>query len=99
MDITITIPDDTIADYVERANISYWASNAEWDAEKFVLTFVEDDTGEPHAVNREDFRAGLQKMVEQKYVKTLGEIIDDEGDMYTGDVMIQFACFGEERFA
>lgn len=103
MKITLEVSDETVADYIGRAAISYWASVAKttFDRKSMTLSLVEREPDAnhdgKHKATRSLFAAGLVVMA-TKYPQHFADLIADKGDMHTGDLLIQCAIFGEEKY-
>lgn len=105
MKITICVSDDRIRDAIGSAHISYWADpETRWNKRKMTLRVREDvgerDTDAWFTLNTEDFARALVRMADSKneHVHHRCDLIADTGDGLTGDVLIQFAAFGEMRY-
>lgn len=102
MKVTLDIDDDIIRDAVGSANIDYWTRQARWSnrAElKLRLVETEPDKGSDGVccLSREDFERALV-ILATKYPHHFKDLIARTGDMYTGDILIQCAAFGEEKY-
>jgi hypothetical protein len=102
MKITIEILDERIADYVGRAYIGYWCDDSAWSRKTLSLAVHESD---PDAgsdgwcrVGPAQFATALGIMATQ-FPARFAELVSDSGDMYTGDLLVQLACFGEEKYS
>ena len=105
MKITIEIDDDIIRRAIGSAKIDYWTSKAEWiDRAGLTLRIVEDDPdpgeddGEGITLTPMRIAEGVRVLAE-KFPHHFADLIAEKGDMYTGDLLIQCACFGEEKYA
>jgi hypothetical protein len=100
--VTIEVSDDTIADYIGRANITYWAETIAWNRTKLALMIKEDDpdagSDGRHHIGRDAIAAGLGALA-TKYPSHFADLVGDKGDMYTGDLLIQCCVFGEDKYA
>lgn len=107
MKFDIPISADHIRDYLSRANISYWGemSGALGEADDLsdlnIVITEHEGTGPggdgTWALDVERIRIGIA-MLATKVPHYLGEILSNDGDMYTGDILIQYAIFGEEMY-
>jgi hypothetical protein len=103
MNIKIQVSDEKIADAVESAGIGYWANcrdeRAHWDRKTFTLKVceVEDGPEKMHRVGKRALARGLAVLAE-KYPHHLADLMQEKGDMYTGDALIQCAIFGELKY-
>lgn len=108
MRITIEISDQKIADCLEAASSSEWAKIVRYPQNMLpvvqgAVTAVLEEWGdedkciELHTLNSINISKGLRVLAEE-YPNTLGDIIQEDCDMYTGDLLIQCALFGEEKY-
>lgn len=97
MKITIEVPDDLIESYVNRsrAAVGYWCSSWKNLDHGAILKCHDDDVA--YMFSKAKLREALVVMAE-RYPHKLAEILGDKGDKYTGDLLVQLACFGEERY-
>lgn len=111
--VTINIPRERLVSIIERTKINYWGYEVSWDRETLVLQVVEEDNLEESPDGQDgwkwapehlitlgpaDWARGLGVMLE-KFPLQFSEIVNDDGDMYTGDLLIQCAAFGEEKYS
>lgn len=108
--VTINIPRERLVDYIDRAKVDYWGYIVTWNTETLVLRIVEDENlkgaNEPYrwapehliTIGPTDWARGLGVMLE-KFPLKFAQIVNDDGDMYTGDLLIQCAAFGEEKYS
>jgi hypothetical protein len=96
--ITIEVPDDLVNSYIERAGaaVGYWCES--WDnPEDGVVVLKCHDDDQEYRFGRDAIVAGLRHMA-AKYPHHFRDLVADTGDMYTGDILVQLAAFGEERY-
>lgn len=102
MNVTIDIPDDIIRNAVGGAFLRYWAYTITWERESMLLELEERDIGLKETITirltREDFARGVS-ILATRYPRQFAALINKNGDAYTGDILVQCAAFGEERYA
>ena len=66
----------------------------------FLDELIDERSGEKvrHRVCSADIKRGLQLMAE-KYPKHFADLVSEEGDMWTGDVLLQLSTLGELKYA
>lgn len=96
----IELPEQRIRDTVENAlygAINYWCDKADWDSEKLTLKVREAtyasglDRPKWHTC---DFAKGLKLMAE-KSPRHFGDLLAQNDDAETADVLVQYAALGE----
>lgn len=105
MKILIDISDRRIHQLICGACV-YWFQGFEWldvDTLKFRLMDTgDDDTGPVYILDGNSLRTGLMKMAAAKRNEGGHHFADcmEDGndDAWTGDALIQFACFGEMKY-
>lgn len=98
MKIELEISDDIIRNAIGGAAVSYWCDVGRWNRDAIVLVFKEHDAGsKPITLMRGDFQRGLVALA-AKYPHHFKDLIAETGDACTGDILIQCAAFGEERY-
>lgn len=96
---TVTVPEERLVDYIERADISYWGAVVAWNPEILNMTISDDEAdGKLVMIERRHWELALQ-IATEKFGNVFADLMSDSGDMYTGDILIQLACFGEEKYA
>lgn len=112
---TVDIPTETISDVLDAGftGIDHWAEIIGiYNPTKFkgsyadiimkgegsinLVDMEDDDTG--GVLNTETIERGLQIMADQHPTAFI-DVLNETGDANTGDVLIQYACFGEIIFA
>lgn len=111
--VTINIPRERLAGFIDRAKVNYWGYVVSWCPTTLVLEIVEEDNLEDSPDGQDgwkwapehlitlmpsDWARGLGVMLE-KFPLKFAQIVNDDGDMYTGDLLIQCAAFGEEKYS
>lgn len=81
------ILDKDIEYILEGADIGYWGKYINEE-----MTLVEET--ETKTVFKVDLKKGFKLMAE-KSPKKFSDIIKDDYDSETGDILVQYACFGE----
>lgn len=106
MDITVKVNDELVANALDSADIGYWARVPQGCGDhkklldgKATATVEEFDesTGETtktHTLTGEKVRIGLSIMAE-KYPRHFQDVVADNADAETGDVLVQLSLFGE----
>lgn len=61
------------------------------------LRFVDDEDQE-HRVGHGEITTAVQLM-HDRYPRHYGDLIAEQGDAWTADLLLQLACYGEERYA
>lgn len=103
MKVTVEVPSEHVRDYVERARIDYWGEKAGGmfgeleDLSDLRLDIHELDGGGEHVLDAVKLERGLAVMA-AKYPHSFAELVLDLGDAHTGDLLIQCAVFGDERY-
>ena len=102
----VNVPDELIVNALESADIGYWAYVARGaDHAKLVngtaTALVNESNGSRdgkgdghHVLTGAKVRAGLQVLA-TKYPLHFADIVGDNSDCTTGDVLVQCALFGE----
>ena len=98
MKLEIEIPNALLVDYIERANIKYWGDAQEWDPKKMILTLQEHEESGTITLGPDEWAIGIRTMI-RFHSNMFRQLMSDQGDMYTGDILIQCAAFGEEKYA
>lgn len=104
MKVTLDIDDEIIRDAIGSAHIRYWARCLTWEREDLILELEEhegiheDGDGTRIKLQREDFERGLVVLA-GKFPGAFVRLKTRTGDAYTGDLLIQCAAFGEEKYA
>ena len=98
MKIEIDVSDDKVRNFVGRANIGYWGTAKSWDPDDLRLVIVEDDGGVEVVIDSQRWPAALAKMATE-HATLFADVMNNDGDQWTGDVLIQLAAFGEEKYA
>lgn len=99
MEIKVEISQECIDDLLERAGILYWARPIGFGDE---LKIVDLETDKEYTITNTMIQNGLIEM-SQHSPHTFGTILswdhkDDNTDMNTGDILIQYAIFGEVMY-
>jgi len=87
-----------------------WYANAGlYAADDWMIRVMEDEneTGDPedgkaHLISKKEFTAGLIALATAEngaYAHHFNDIIKDEGDAATADILMQFVLFGKEVYA
>jgi hypothetical protein len=96
MKITIDISDKLITDAIGSAGIGYWADTRRgtWNPKTMRLVVYETGDTKPktHRLTREHFERGLA-LLAVKCPEHYRALVEENGDMYTGDALVQCACF------
>lgn len=95
---SVSLPEERLVSYIERANISYWGAVIAWNPETLDMSVSDDEDEKVVIVNRRHWELAIAVCAEE-YHNTFKDIMGGNGDMYTGDILIQLACFGEEKYA
>ena len=102
---------ETPGSYVlDQPGSQIWYANPElYAADDWMIRVVEDEeeTGDPedgkaHLISKKEFTEGLTKLATADngaYAHHLNDIIRDNGDAATADILMQFICFGKEVYA
>lgn len=114
MQATIDVDNNSIVDALSLAlgNFSNWARESENNEAHITIEMVVDgvdvldidevdDDGDieyTYELNRQNIQQGLQLMA-QHYPEHLGNLLDEQYDAYTGDLLLQLSLLGEERYA
>jgi len=95
--IEIEIPDEIVESYVQRARaaIAYWCKS--WDHTEDGVVLRCHDHWEEYRIGRAALKRAVILMAE-RYPHHFKDILADTGDAYTGDILVQLAAFGEERY-
>lgn len=96
MKITIEISDKIITDAIGDAGIGYWADvqRGSWNPKTMRLVVYETGDGKTkrHTITREHIERGLV-LLALKCPQRYTELVEENGDMYTGDALVQCAAF------
>jgi len=105
--LSIEISENLITNTLESAKSTYWADVIEYDISGMLLgkenAIIIDESGgdggaiETHVVTRAMIIDALG-ILAKKYPKHFADILAENGDMHTGDLLIQVAIFGEEKY-
>ncbi len=99
MKLSIELPDQRIRDTVENAlygAINYWCDKAEWDPKTLKLRVLESKHASGEATSKWhtcDWEKGLALMAE-KSPSHLGDLLAENDDASTADVLVQYAALG-----
>lgn len=87
----------------------WYADKALYAADDWMIRVMEDEAetgdpedGTPHLISKKEFTEGLTKLATADngaYAHHLNDIIRDNGDAGTADILMQFVCFGKEVYA
>lgn len=106
MRLTIEVPDQKIIDAIESADIGYWARVPQGADTKRMLEGLEeaiiediettDRNGDPlrYTLTGEKLRQGLQLLAD-KWPHHMADVLEENADAITGDVIIQCALFND----
>lgn len=97
MKIEIDVPDDRVRDFVERANIFAWAHAKDWNPEELRLVIVEHEDAVETVIGAGAWPAALKKMAIE-YAYMFADVMNDDGDQWTGALLVQLAAFDEEKY-
>jgi hypothetical protein len=101
IEITVsgTIDDDFILDVIDAAGygIGYWAARAVVDGDERTYAVTEADTGKVYRLTFADIADSIGTLAQGWDDARTAVLEDDAGyiDANLGDVIIQWACFGE----
>lgn len=104
MIIAITVKNDTVREVVGGAGCDYWCDFRDdrhaWDRDKMQLTVVEVGDKKPkvHTVGPKDFERAVGIMAE-KFPQQFAAIMEENYDRVTGDLLVQLAIFGEDKYS
>ncbi len=107
MQVNISIPDDHIRNAVGGARFGYWASapEATWSRVNLTLTLREHEygTSDPQTFNLtlDSWIHALALMgthSSRGVCEALARILAGRADGNDGDMLVQFACFGELKY-
>lgn len=99
MQILLSILDDVIRNAVGGASIGYWAKDFAWNRKAMILECTEQDTNKVHRIEPEDLARAVGLLLSGKYPKNAGYFLAGNADGSTGDLLVQLAVFGEEKYA
>lgn len=104
MEVKANITDDLIVNALDSADIGYWVRRVEGCGDHAGLLkgnrtaiVIEDDgsrSGRQHVLDAAKVRQGVQLMLE-KYPNHYADMLADNADCITGDVLVQLALLGE----
>jgi len=107
MKILLDISDKLLRSYIARADIRYWGEmvGETGDQDSLVdmkITVTEDEGEGPGGdgswdLNEQTIANGLSVLA-RDFPNHFCDLLADNGDMHTGDILIQCAIFGEERY-
>jgi hypothetical protein len=99
MMINIEVSDKLILDAIGGATIGYWADvhSGEFSRLKCTITVVESETRKTFVCQRDKLILAVDIMA-QKAPKHFAYLMTGNADADTGDLLIQYACFGEARY-
>jgi len=93
---------------IDRHNVWY-GETALWAADDWMIRVLEDEdeTGDPdqckaHLISKKEFIAGLTALATAEngaYSKHFNDIISENDDAATADILMQFILFGKEVYA
>lgn len=104
MIIAINVKNEIVRDAIGGAGCNYWCDFRDprhaWDRDKLQLTLVETGDGEPkvHTINRPDFERAVALLAE-KFPQHFAELVEENADRVTGDLIVQLAIFGEDKYS
>lgn len=87
----------SIRDYVVRADIAHWGLITTWKSREMRLVVRIDDPLQVVEVKPERWARALALMALEA-PEAFAEVLNGRGDKLTGDILIQFAAFGEQRY-
>jgi hypothetical protein len=101
MKLTINIDDKVILSALQSARISSWCAGVDGELRTLMpcamLTCHDDN--EKYHVTRAGLERGLALMAtDTKYARAFGELAANRADASHGDLLIQLAAFGEDRY-
>lgn len=97
-------------DTITRAGAPIWYAQAGlWAADDWMIRVLEDEdeTGDPdqckaHLISKKEFIAGLTALATAEngaYSKHFNDIVSENDDAATADILMQFILFGKEVYA
>lgn len=102
MQVTIEVDEKKVSYALDPSQIYYWAKEQHWkypngNTRLPSIALTEQDTGKRFKLTPEDFVKALVKLAAvAPYHFT--NVVCDAGDCWTGDAIIQVACFGEIKY-
>lgn len=78
-------------------NTNHWAHCEVLRGNGF-FKLTEEDGGKKMAIGISHIKKGLQLMADN-FPKHFGDVIAENEDSHTADLLLQLACFGEEKYA
>jgi hypothetical protein len=98
MKINIEVADKLIASQLTCAAIGYWAKSVSRDQKvPLYMELIEAETNRHFTIDEEALTEAIALMAE-KAPTLLGQIMADNGDSISGDVLVQYATFGEHKY-
>jgi hypothetical protein len=75
------------------------ADETKWDQDADDKELLKTGALVIHKVGLKEIQEGLQKLASGKYAHHFRDIVEENGDAATADIMWQFILFGEEKYA
>lgn len=105
MRVEIEISSAHLRHVLRSAHISYWGEYTKFvdgklaNCDDLHCLVVEEDSKRMFVVSGPELRNAIA-VAAQKFPHLVEALLDDrKSDMYTGDLLVQLACFGEEKYA
>ena len=107
MKVNLNVPDQMVADALDSASSTWWAEIVDYPdtlkvvkRELFITLDEQGDEAKPfkrYHLTGKKLAKGLG-ILAKKYPHVFRDLFTGEGDMYTGDLLIQCSLFGEEKY-
>lgn len=100
--IEVEIPAERLDNYIRRADIAHWGEMKTWKPQKLELDLVVENDEVP--ADQRKIRVGIAELqrglaaMASRLPRHFLDFVTDEGDGYTGNILVQLAAFGEIRF-
>lgn len=100
MKITIEVPDEHVHGALAGPHSRYWAGEMDWNTERctgYVIECPDDGSNKRHRLSATRLGAGLVAMAKHN-PSQFAALLSGDYDGITGDVLLQFMTFGEEKY-
>jgi hypothetical protein len=95
--LIIEIKNESVIDYIRRADITHWGKMVSFNAKTMSLV-VDDDLGEKvMRADRETIEIGVARLAKE-LPHHFCDMVMDKGDAITGNYLVQMIMFGEIEY-